>query len=330
VHGLLLAAADVPQPPLALRRPSMCHDGTPLVYSVALDGDRPSPFRLLVEPGGTGIDVPAQVDCALDALDRGLAICGWDRAGAGLRTIASIVFPGDREAMRRWWGGAWIGLVLSPEALEMRLYANLRWGDARARWQRACDAICAFADERLTPTLEDLMARVAPVAVPVGLGVAISGDALRALRLYAGVHSPTPEAIEAALPRRIAGGAEPVGALAALFEERFGAMPPQSVTLGYDFLLAENRVQPGVARTKVDVSCQLIDDDRRDEAWDLAHALADRLGTDLEELDEFERALGASFGGSQVEFVSLGLRERATSMSVYAKPDDFRPVSGAG
>lgn len=308
----------------------MCHDGTPLVYSASCGPGVSPSHRLLVEPGGVGVDVPEQVAGALELLDEAHAELGWDGVSADLRTVASLVFPADPKPMRGWWGGAWIGLVLSPGEIETRLYANLRWGEAGARWQRACDAICALADERLTPTLRDLIARVAPVAIPVGLGVACSGNAVRALRLYAGVHVPRADAIASALPPAQADLGDRVARLCAGYEGRFGEITPQSVTLGYDLVLDRaGAVRPDVGRTKVDVSCQLIEEGVRPGAWEFAASLAREVGDDGSEVARLRDDLTAAFGGAEVEFVSLSLRQPGPSASVYAKPANFRPLAAA-
>ena len=111
---------------------------------------------------------------------------------------------------------------------------------------------------------------------------------------------------------------------------RFGEFAPQSVTLGYDFVLDESEsVVPGIARVKIDASCQLLGKDRRAEAASVASQLARELELDPKPIALFEADLAAVFGGSAIEFVSLSLRTGRPSLGVYAKPANFAPLIAA-
>ncbi|MBJ7332597.1 MAG: hypothetical protein JHC95_22065 [Solirubrobacteraceae bacterium] len=321
LHGELLAATfDVPSGP-TIRRPSMCHDGTPITYSAALDGGGATPLRLLVEPGGCAIGVPEQLEGTLAFLRRLLDEREWTAARAHLDRICGAVLPADLQMTNRWWGGAWLGLVAEPGApTQLRTYLNLRWGSAQARWQRAIDAICGAAGPELTPTLDGLLQTCAPVGVPVGVGLAFAAGDLRALRLYVGVHDPAQTGLAALLPPELAEQREVVAAFDALAAERLGPPRPQSVTAGYDFLLANGTVLPRIPRCKLDVSCQPLDETGREAAGELAREHAAQLGHDASELDRFEADLAHAFGGSTLEFVSLGVRRDRIGMSAYVKP----------
>lgn len=322
LHDALIAAAlDVPGGP-AVRRPSMCHDGTPVTYSAALDAAGPcSPLRLLVEPGGCAIDVPRQLDGTLGLLHALLAERGWDGARAELDRVSAAVLPTRRDVTSAWWGGAWLGLVAEPGApTQLRLYLNLRWGSPQQRWQRALDAICGAADPSLTATLDGLVGTCAPVGVPVGLGLAFAAGELRALRLYVGVHAPARTGPAALLPPELRHQEEVARRFGVLATQRLGPAPAQSVTAGYDLLLRDGVVQPGIARCKVDLSCQPLDAAGRVQAELVAREFAAVLGLDAGELDRFQDDLDDAYGGSTLEFLSLGIRPDRTGMSVYGKP----------
>lgn len=325
LHDALVAAAlEVPRGP-AVRRPSMCHDGTPVTYSAALDAA--NPLRLLVEPGGCAIGVPEQLDGSLALLDALLAERGWEAARAHLHRICAAALPAQRSVTSTWWGGAWLGLVAEPGApTQLRLYLNLRWGDPASRWQRGLDAICGAADASLTPTLEDLVRTCAPAGVPVGLGLAFAAGDLRALRLYVGVHAPARTGLAALLPAGLRHQEEVARRFGALATQRLGPPPAQSVTAGYDFVLRDGAVRPGIARCKLDLSCQPLDDPGRVQAELVAREFAAALGLDGGELERFQADLGAAYGGSTLEFLSLGLRPDRTGMSVYVKPHGLANV----
>ncbi|MBJ7518106.1 MAG: hypothetical protein JHC84_00300 [Solirubrobacteraceae bacterium] len=322
LHDALLAAAlDVPAGP-AVRRPSMCHDGTPVTYSAALDAAGPaSPLRLLVEPGGCAVAVPEQLEGTLGLLRGLLRERGWDAARAHLDRVCDAVLPAQRERTGSWWGGAWLGLVAEPGApTQLRCYLNLRWGSPQARWQRALDAICGAADATLTPTLDGLLRTCAPIGVPVGLGLAFAAGDLRALRLYVGVHEPARCGLAALLPPELSHQQEVARRFGVLATQRLGPPPAQGVTAGYDLVLRDGVVQPGVARCKVDLSCQPLDGPGRVQAELVAREFAAALGLDGGELDRFEADLEDAYGGSTLEFVSLGIRPDRTGMSAYVKP----------
>src|SRR5688572_19366562 len=80
-HSLLQPTFNIPPVTTPLRAASICMDGTPVVFSVKLTHEQEAPaFRVLVEPGGTGITVPQQVSCSLKAADELLQIMGWQQA----------------------------------------------------------------------------------------------------------------------------------------------------------------------------------------------------------------------------------------------------------
>jgi hypothetical protein len=323
---LIESAVNVHDYAAPLRRPSMCHDGTPVVFSATLDPSGRAPIRVLVEPGGIGVDVPVQINCALGVLDAILTDLEWGAAADQVNVITPLIFPRCASVTRDWWGGIWLGLVSDTDGLQIRFYLNSRWGDHRARWQRAVDVICAFSANEMTPVLRDLYSRTASVATPVGMGVGISGGAVRVLRLYLGVHRPTVETLCNALPPRLMCSSQEVELLCRRYSDRFGDLGPQTFTLGYEFLLdGGGRAVPDVARVKLDLCCQMLADYQRHEAKDLVRDLARHLGFDIAGFARFDSDLYEVFGGSVVEFVSLSLLQFGASLTAYSKPLHFAP-----
>lgn len=315
-----LAQAIVPVPgsTVARRRPSMCHDGTPVVYSLKLGGANAPPYRILVEPGGLGITVAEQIAFSLQVTDRILGLLSWRDAASALNAVTTRVFPPQASAVNSWWGGIWLGAAIGPGVAELRLYLNLRHGDAAHRWQRVADVVARFGDASLERPLRAWMRRTHAHAIPVGLGIVVSGGRLRGIRVYVGLHKPAAESLLAAVAPTSPRAEQELTAVCRGFNERFGGFAPQSVTVGYDFLLDEAGVlQPAIARTKVDLCCQLIAPSRRAalDPW-IRGLLADRG----QALDSFQADLTACFGGFKTEFVSLGFRPDLDHVTVYCRP----------
>jgi hypothetical protein len=324
---LLAAALDVDSTPVR-RRPSLCHDGTPVVYSQEVRaGSRRSGFRLLSEPGGVGRTVPQQVDFTLGLVDRLLGDLEWRHAAADLNAIASAVLPADPTALGNWWGGVWLGLAQSDQHLDLRLYFNLRHGSLTARWQRVAAALGHFADDRLEKPLQALADGTAPHALPVGLGVVVRDGCVPVLRVYCGVHEPRIASLEALAPESGA----PARATLALVVDRLGGphggFPAQSVTFGYDFVReASGLLRPEVARTKIDLSCQWLVPRDRSTFLEEAALLARDFSLDTGPLDRFAHDLEDCFGGFAPEYVSFTLGDPPPAMTLYAKPHSCAPA----
>lgn len=309
----------------------MCFDGTPIVYSQYLpplerdwdDQERMS-FRILVEPGGVGITVAEQVDVALSSADRVIQCLNWRHAIDDLNGVVARVFPRDASVLRHWWGGIWLGLAASPKHLQFRLYMNLRYGSAQARWQRFADVLGFLGDESLGEPLQRLVSMVSPLAIPVGIGVVLSNNRVAGLRLYTGVHDPKYETLRSLLPDIDGLNGQLVASLYEDFRALAGEFKPQSVTVGYDFHLdSRGIIKPQIARSKLDISCQFLPQEREPALLAMVSCLAKkwRLNTDLLEL--FVSDLSESFGGYRIEYVSFSLTGETPGITIYAKPDGY-------
>ncbi len=305
VHDRLVAAAVETPGGRPRRLPSISLDGTPLVYSCAAGAG--TPLRLLVDPGGLGLDVPAQLRHALALGERLLADAGWGAAAAGVRALAEAAAPDGVSASLR--GGAWLGLVAGPGGLaQLRTYLDLRAGSEPERWQRVADALAPLARAGDEPAFGALVERVAGRAAPVGLGAAVARGRLRVVRLYAAIPHPDEAALAALVP-----DARP---LAALLADRLGPFPREGITVGYDLHVAGGALVPPGSRTKIDVCC-LGHADAARRVWRLARDLR----ADADELDGFLADLDRCFGGSLVQYASVGLSSgRPPRLTVYAQP----------
>jgi hypothetical protein len=323
--ALLRAIVDTCPADIQRRRASMCLDGTPVVYSLKLkQAPEPSAFRMLVEPGGLSITVPEQIDLSLRTVDGLLHALGWESTVADLNAVIARVFPKEINALSHWWGGIWLGMDLSPNGIELRLYLNLRHGEALARWQRVADVLAWFSDESLAAPLKSLIEQVSVHAIPVGLGVVVS-NRIRACRIYAGMYEPKLEAILAASPELRADGAGEVSLFCNSFLKAFGPFTRQSVTLGYDFIFdTDGLLHTNIARTKIDVSCQLLAGGARHLLAPLVKDLLRAWQMDAEPLSIFLKEMRACFHGVSIEYISLGFNRALDHVTVYAKPDGYQ------
>lgn len=308
-----------------LRAASICIDGTPLVFSVKLTREQEAPaFRVLVEPGGTGITVPEQISCSLRAADELLQIMGWQQAAEQVNRIIHHVFPANSAELENWWGGIWLGTSISDTHTELRMYLNLRHGNALQRWQRVADVLTEFSDDSIAPVLEKLITQTSPHAIPVGLGIVISGS-VRGIRLYAGMQEPS----EGSIMESISGDASLVKNEIHWFcnaiLEKFGPFARQSITLGYDFHLDKKGVlQPLISRTKIDVACQRFA--KAGNFIPFLHQLVQQFQFDNSQLPSFLADLRHSFNGCDVEYISLGVDGGIDHLTVYAKPHSLQPT----
>ncbi|HEX7181042.1 MAG TPA: hypothetical protein VF756_04310 [Thermoanaerobaculia bacterium] len=323
-QALARSITEIPAAPVARRRPSMCHDGTPVVYSLKLHrgsvGAAPPGFRMLVEPGGVGIPVSRQIAFSLRVVQELIDQLAWQAAAGDLNEITELIFPAEAEIVDAWWGGVWLGASVGPPAPELRLYLNLRHGDAPARWQRLADVLGHFGGPSLTRVFGDWIAAVHPHGIPVGLGIVIAGGRLAALRAYAGLHQPSLDSLSAVLgPRRDAAGPaldDLCRGFAAL-----GGFRPQSVTVGFDFIRDRSGVlRPEIARTKVDASCQLVEPSGRAALAPWIRELLSGWGLDPRPLDLFEEDLRTCWGACETEFLSVGFRDGVDHATVYSRP----------
>lgn len=222
------------------RRPAISHDGTPFILSCKLGSGVGDAIRLLVEPGSYRLTVAQQIAFSLRRLDSMLGQLNWRNAVPGINAITSAVFPPDAGDTANWWGGIWLGanvpLYTVPRAeSDLRLYLNLRHGSAASRWNTLASIVSNFVSPSLGPAVETWMALVSRHAIPVGIGVVVAADQIRAIRAYVGVYEPSLESLLVSTAVFRTTSSRELAAAHDAYRARFGELKPQSVTIGYDF-----------------------------------------------------------------------------------------------
>src|SRR5262249_31769876 len=91
------------------------------------------------------------------------------------------------------------------------------------------------------------------------------------------------------------------------FRSRFGALPPQSVTVGYDFV-RDMRVPLCIAigRVKIDICCFLVAPEQRSSIVGWIRRLIAAWSFETGSLQTFLDDMHSVWGGSEVQFLSLG------------------------
>jgi hypothetical protein len=330
IHGALLSSAfDVAEAGAVRRRPSISVDGTPVVYSLKVPAPAGPPvFRFLCEPGGLGITVREQIDLSRQTLRALTNLLGWPVAQEIVDRALARIIPEDPATVSDWRGGLWLGAEFQPDAAELRLYANLRHGDAIARWQRVGDLLATFGDERLIPVLRAWQHSAGRVAIPVGVALVLTGNDVPVFRLYLGVEQPGMEAVRAARGEQYLACDAPLADFCDAFTEAYGLFGRQSMTLGYDFARDNGGLFfPETARFKMDVSFGHI-------GCGAEPPPALFIGEQIERVFPgssahwfaFRDDLEVCFGGSDIEYVSLAARGQdaggssLSEITVYVRP----------
>lgn len=325
-QSLLQPTFNIPPVTTPLRAASICMDGTPVVFSVKLTHEQEAPaFRVLVEPGGTGISVPQQINCSLKTADELLQIMGWQQAADQVNRIIREVFPSNSTELENWWGGIWLGTSIAANQTELRLYLNLRHGNKLQRWQRVANVLTEFSDDNIGPVLEKLILQTSPDAIPVGLGIVIN-KTVRGIRLYAGMQDPNENSIMDCISGDASLVRDDIHWFCQQINRQFGAFTSQSVTLGYDFHLDKTgMLQPLISRTKIDVACQRFA--KAEGFLPFLHQLVQTFQFDNSHLPSFLTDLRHCFSGCDVEYISLGVDGGIDHLTVYAKPHSLQPAS---
>lgn len=321
-----LARSVVPSGPEAgwRRRPSISHDGTPILLSSKLSRSRADELRVIVESGSLGMTVAEQIAFSLSMLDRLLGQLSWREAAAAVNTVTAAVLPADPAATREWWGGIWLGASVPTSApgsdsAELRMYLNLRNGDAHERWERLAGLLAAFHDPASGAMVEQWVARVSPHSIPVGLGAVVAAGRLGAIRVYVAASSSE---VLVPLCRPVSEPGERALVLARdSFLAEFAVSASRAVTLGYDFLLdASGALVPRIGRVKVELSFQGVAAERRAAVVPWVERLAADWSLEPGSLHAFADAVVGHWGGYEVSHVSLGFAPGPDHVTVYAKP----------
>jgi hypothetical protein len=318
---LLHAAYDVAVSRRARRRLAITTAGVPIVYSHKSSrriGE--TPFRILVEPGGTGITVAEQVRLSRDLLNDIFDHLGWQRAGSRVDAVLASLLPVDPQAYGNWHGGLGFGIEADQKALELRLYCNVRHGELTSRWQRFADAIGEFADERAEGAFRELVEIAAPRAVPAGVALAVADGEVRGIRLYVGLLEATAASALAAAPASFATSAPAIRRLVDSYCSWFGDLGAQDITLAYDFAVRDGLLWPTVARYKVDLWCEPANDSDSARLLDWAENFIESLELAPSGLRAFFSELNDMFPGAAFQYLSLGCKRGEEEFSAYCVP----------
>jgi hypothetical protein len=308
------------------RRPSISADGTPVILSWKIGRVGGDELRLLVEPGSLGMTVAQQIAFSLTRLDSLLGLLDWRNAVEDINAITTQVFPSDPASTREWWGGIWFGANVLPSDggsshADLRLYLNMRHGDAAERWRRLVAVVSSFVSPSLEPVLGKWLTIVSQHAIPVGLGVVVAAGRVCAIRAYVGVYNPTPASLLALSSLFIATDPRELAEAHNSFTARFGSMQPQAVTVGYDFIRDMHGDFPmAIGRVKIDICCHLIAQERRSILIQWITQLLAAWSFESSSLATFLDDIHTVWSGSEIQFLSLGFSSSLDHVTIYVKP----------
>ncbi len=275
------------------------------------------------------MSVAQQIAYSLARLDHLLGVLAWRGATADINAITAQVFPPDPGATRDWWGGVWLGTSALPSAngaildVELRLYFNLRHGDASTRWRLLAGLVLSFGPSSFQSALENWLATWSAHAIPVGLGVVVVAGRVCAMRAYVGVKNPTLQSLFALSPTVSVTGLRALTETFGSFTDRFGPMRPQAVTVGYDFNRASSgSFLPELGRVKVDICCHLIAPELRPLLVTWITQVLSLLSLNSCSLERFLAGVHTVWSGSEVQFLSIGFAPNLDHVTVYVKPCD--------
>jgi hypothetical protein len=330
LHERLLDATLLDEPPVIRRALAINTAGVPIVYShKSMPGARPPRFRMLAEPGGTGITVAEQVSLARELVRNFCERAGWRQALRRAEAVIEVLLPTEPNGFDDWHGGLGFGLEVSEDGPDLRVYCNVRHGSFLTRWQRLADAVGEFADKRAQPAFRELLDRAAPLTSPAGLALAITDDKVHAIRLYCGLVEATADSAIAAAPGRFTAWAPAIRNFVDSHLTSVGGLEEQDITLAFDFAIRDWLLVPRVARYKVDVRCTRATalDAPAVAAWAADTVAA--LGLDPSPLAEFVSDVERAFGGCAIQYVSLGCFDGGPELAVYCIPGPFEDVVAA-
>jgi hypothetical protein len=315
--GYADSASGVPR-----RRLAITNVGVPIVYShkSTQDHERAPPFRMLVEPGGTGRTVTEQIGFASDVLRDVLGHLEWQPAGEHVEAVLGKLLPHHPGAFKDWRAGFGFGIEISDTDVELRIYCNLWHGALIGRWRRLIAALAEFSDGRRSGSARGVLLKAIPRAHPVGVGLAVSDGHVRGMRLYFGLAKADARSAIDAAPDGFTRSAPAIRALIETYGERFGHLERSDITLAYDFIVQGGKLELGPTRFKVDLYCEPASRAARLEVLKWIEERIRAEGLDPSSLQRFVSELDAAFSGTIIQYVSLGCTHRAEDIAVYCIP----------
>jgi hypothetical protein len=310
LHDLLLdetlAARNEPR----RRSPSLSANGDALAYSVTVArGGEPSPFRMLVEPGGLGCTVPEQIKLARRVTSCALSVLGWQEAGPAVEAILADLLPANPAAAAGWWGGIWLGFSAGGATVDFRLYVNLRNGDVASRWRRGERLAAAFG----IGDLGEVPFWAAPHAQPAGVCIQISAARVRGFRLYVTLEHPTPALLAQAVPARFR--IRSATDFCSEFVRAFGPLGRQTASVAYEFL-----PRSGLDRVKFELNCELLSAQRQAAVLPWLAAQLSRREIPTRALTSFVEDMETCWVTMAPQYVSVGVRAELEHVTLYCRP----------
>lgn len=324
VTTALLDAAFHGERGVRRRRPVIASDGTPVMFShKASLADDGRDFRLLVEPGLASLTVSEQIDLSLATLQLLLADLNWLGVASTINEAVDALYPRDPSIVDTWWGGMGLGCAVDARGLELRVYCNVREGEAEERWRRFGTLAYALGDrERAGPSLEALIASTSQHGIPAGVALCIRNAHLVGVRLYVAVPEPSADAI-CVLARADRRFAEQIASFSAAYEAMRG-YTYSCVTVAFDFpVAADGNLDLRPARFKADFDCSA-------PGADLTLWLSQRhqsCGLPTDGLHRFLASLERHFGGFAIDYVSLGCHRDRIEITSYVLPAGYATLS---
>lgn len=317
LRGLTASISPQLDQSLWVRRPSISDNGEPVVVSCKVTKKTEPAVRILVECGSLRMTVAQQVAYSLTILDDLLHELGWLDVADILNSITIEIFPLDPSDTSLWRGGIWLGAeyTLSPSKVELRIYFNLRHGNATERWDKLSTIISSFASYTINPFLDEWRKKCSLLAIPVGLGVVVSNNKVSGIRAYLGVDIPNTETVST-LASPISNDTKHIIAhMLSSFTMQFGQISRQGVTMGYDFLPQRSEV----SRVKIDLCCNLIDVRYSQRMFHWIKTLLSEISLKEEFLTEFLCDVNAFWRTSSVQFLSLGFAPELQHATIYVQ-----------
>lgn len=308
------------------RESSLFVDGTPFGTSLCLT-EKMFKIRALVEVGGLHRSLPEQIDHSLRTLIELYQILGWYQSTSVVNWFCRQIFPSDSRELENWWGGIWMGVVMGPNnQIELRIYFNLRSGSLLDRWNRIDNLLEPFSQGAKGILNHSLrIASIESTAIPVGIGIVLTQDELKGVRLYQGLEKTRAQQVSSLLEKTASplDFSEEIVAPLSRLEKRFGFTVPQGLTVSHDFQMRQSKLCDQVARVKCDVNCQpfvQVDADGFED-WVLSTLNA----TGEQAMKNYAALLSDHFGGASLDYFSLGAQTKGSHRTLYVKPAGLSP-----
>lgn len=319
----LVAAALSGPPGMARRCGMLIYDANPVLFSYKSNSAPDVSFRVQTDVGLVSLSAQEHLDCAEVTVRRLLDSLGWQHLAAHAQAWMRCAFDAQPDNKARTLH---LGLVLTADSVELRLYCN-PGGPPQRRWE----SLAALASLFGTPGVERQIGRIAGTleraGAPVVIALCLHAGAIAGVRPYIKANDWESERLRELLAfGGIAGTA--IGSLAVEFSrwrDRGGfVFTDAAPSVAFDFPVSDGALHLEPTRTKIDFPYRGLGGYPHRGSAELREQIA-RLHADvglsplgaLGFLDDLDRC----FAGARVEWVSAGMGERSTEMTLYAAPE---------